>query len=486
MRLSTKIAAACSMVVVLLLLVQGGMHNARFTDFHQRELEDDLVMLASTLANAAEHLSESGATDTEVREYLRSADESRTRADIDLQRRLDLDDPATRPRTAANDREVLVGTVDEGVAAQASFDSGSGERWLTVWRSGVEHDAFQTELLQRQVAMLGLLTLIAGLAGWLIARRMIERPVAEMMEHIDRVSAGDYSVPIRPASNDELGLLQGTLDALSVRLEEANAQLKARRRESNQLQSRLRHADRLSTVGKLASGLAHELGTPLNVVKGRAQLIARANRDNPSVLKSAQVIVSETERMSGLISELLSFARRSPRSYAPTRPGQLLEQAATFMELMAEDARVRIVVADEASATAELDAQKVLQVLTNLMTNAIHAMPKGGRLTVGVRDQTITEPPNPRHSPGRYLEFWVADTGVGMDPETLSHVLEPFFTTKKEGKGTGLGLSVCDGIIQEHGGWLELSSTPGKGSRFNFFIPAMRRSAEDSQVRDVT
>jgi signal transduction histidine kinase len=244
----------------------------------------------------------------------------------------------------------------------------------------------------------------------------------------------------------------------------------------------VRHADRLSTVGKLASGIAHELGTPLNVVSGRAQLIQESvpagsgdkigAAELLEVADHARIIVEQSRRMSAIIRQLLDFARRRGVQKAAYDLRQLVAQTVSMLQNLAGKRGVALVVEPaSAPAFAQVDASQMQQVLTNVVVNAIQSMPTGGTVTLSLRPSSAQAPPGAESAAGERWEIAVKDEGEGIAPEVLPRVFEPFFTTKAVGEATGLGLSVAYGIVQEHGGFITVESEPGKGSRFAIHLP---------------
>src|ERR1051325_405330 len=237
----------------------------------------------------------------------------------------------------------------------------------------------------------------------------------------------------------------------------------------------LRHADRLTTVGKLASGLAHELGTPLNVVSGRAKLIADREVEGQDVVDSARVVAEQADRMTALIRQLLDFARPRALRPAPLNVTTLAARVCQLVATIARKAGVTLVAPPPDDALRiEADDGQLTQVLTNLIVNAIQAMdPTGAPGTVEVIARTVDQVPPPYV--GGPEQTWMAievrDNGAGMDDATRERIFEPFFTTKQVGDGTGLGLSVSWGIVREHGGWIDVSSELNKGSTFTVYLP---------------
>lgn len=231
----------------------------------------------------------------------------------------------------------------------------------------------------------------------------------------------------------------------------------------------LRHADRLNTVGKLASGIAHELGTPLNVVAGRASLIASHHIEGEEACRSARVIVEQASRMTTIIEKLLTFARRGGAQRTNVDLVRVVRETVSLLEPLARKQHVEFEVDAKGTHVGRVNAGEIQQVLTNLIMNAVQAMPDGGVIHIGV------ESPVQREETGAFFVcLSVRDEGVGIPPDVLPHVFDPFFTTKEVGTGTGLGLSVTFGIVRDHGGFIEARSPGGGGSRgaeFLVFLP---------------
>ena len=239
----------------------------------------------------------------------------------------------------------------------------------------------------------------------------------------------------------------------------------------------LRHAERLATVGQLASGVAHELGAPLQIVMGRAEMIGEGDATPADLSTHARLILEQGRRMTKIIRQLLDFAR--PRSTQKDRVDlrQIAELSCALLRPLAAKQRIEIVREDEApSAAAEADAEQLQQALMNVVMNGMQAMPSGGVLKVGVRSTVARPPADVGGAEGHYLALSVEDEGAGIPAESLAHVFEPFFTTKPVGEGTGLGLAVAYGIVHEHQGWIDVESQVGKGSRFTFFFPEAERA----------
>ena len=229
--------------------------------------------------------------------------------------------------------------------------------------------------------------------------------------------------------------------------------------ERNRIQEHLQKAERLAELGTLASGMAHEIGTPMNVILGRAEYLLQRTTDE-GMKKGLATIVTQVERITKVMNQLLAFARRRTAERRAVDLGEIVEDSLEmFQERIAHSCITveKTIEADIPSVHADRD--QLIQVLINLVVNSLHAMPEGGRLGLSLARE------------GRHVCLEVSDTGHGMPEEIRSKVFEPFFTTKDFGKGTGLGLTVVKGIIEEHGGTIVVESVVDKGTTFWIRLP---------------
>ncbi|HVV85904.1 MAG TPA: HAMP domain-containing sensor histidine kinase, partial [Kofleriaceae bacterium] len=299
-----------------------------------------------------------------------------------------------------------------------------------------------------------------------------------LVDKARRVGRGDFTRPVLLAQRDELGALATEINAMTDELAEAQAEIKRESDARVAAVEQLRHADRLMTVGRLSAGIAHELGTPLNVIEGRAKMIQRGEVEGPEIADSARIIVEQSRRITTIIRQLLDFARRGERTTRTVDVTRLGDEVVRLLATTARKASVELTGpadGDRApSIEARADEGQLTQVVTNLVVNAIHATPPGGHVIVTVREKMATPPPTERTAGterARWAVIDVVDDGRGMEAAVRERIFEPFFTTKDVGQGTGLGLSVVHGIVQDHGGWVEVDSTVGKGSRFSVYLP---------------
>ena len=233
----------------------------------------------------------------------------------------------------------------------------------------------------------------------------------------------------------------------------------------------LRHADRLNTVGKLASGIAHELGTPLNVVAGRAAMIASRQVEGEEARTSAAVIVQQTERMTAIIKNLLAFARRGGAVKVALDVSRLVKETASLLEPLAKTKGCTLLFEPSSPYVAPVNPGELQQVMSNVVMNAVQATPSGGTVRLWVDHVVVARSPRRRALAPSYVQIHIRDEGTGIPAEVMPHIFDPFFTTKDVGVGTGLGLSVTFGIVQDHGGWIEVSTVVGEGTEFVVFLP---------------
>jgi two-component system, NtrC family, sensor kinase len=339
---------------------------------------------------------------------------------------------------------------------------------LEITQSFEVFDTYVRDSLRNQIIGSAAAVAIAAILALGLGVVFIGRPISKLATKARRVGTGDLTEPLDLKQRDELGELANEINLMCERLSEEQG---ARARATEQL----RHADRLTTVGKLASGLAHELGTPLNVVAGRAKLIADREVEGEDALDSARIVGEQADRMTALIRQLLDFARPRAPKPAPLNVATLAARVCQLIATIARKADVKLVPPPpDETLRLEADDGQLTQVLTNLVVNAIQAIGEHGTVEIVARKVDQAPPPyvGGSTSTGQaWMAIEVRDTGAGMDDATRERIFEPFFTTKEVGDGTGLGLSVSWGIVREHGGWIDVASEPTKGSTFTVYLP---------------
>jgi PAS domain S-box-containing protein len=248
-------------------------------------------------------------------------------------------------------------------------------------------------------------------------------------------------------------------------LERLVAELRAKDEEVRTATQQLWQAAKLASVGELAASIAHELNNPLATVSLRLEAaLARTPADDPR-RRMLEVVEQEVERMGGLVSNLLQFSRRGPEQVSTVDVRDELQRSLDLVQHHLRHRDVRVV-QDLAPSLPPIyaDRQKLRQVFLNLLTNAGDAMPQGGTLTLRAGPAAL-------EGGAAAVAFEFGDTGVGIPPEVLPRVTEPFFTTKAEGRGTGLGLAICRRIVQEHRGTIDIASEVSKGTTVRVVLP---------------
>jgi len=235
----------------------------------------------------------------------------------------------------------------------------------------------------------------------------------------------------------------------------------------------LRHTEKLSTVGQIAAGIAHEIGTTLNVVDGRAKMIISEPLERQEIIGCAKIIKAQAERMTLIISQLLDFSRKKK----VIRKGHenvvtLIRQVFHLLTPLAGKQGVGLFlhVAPEAKVYCFVDGQQLQQVIMNVIMNAIQATPDKGSVQVDVANIRLKSMIHTDDQVKEFLRIDIRDEGQGILEEHLQEIFTPFFTTKSVGLGTGLGLSIARELLEEHGGWIEVRNRPTKGAEFTLYL----------------
>ena len=340
---------------------------------------------------------------------------------------------------------------------------------LTRQRSDI--DAHVAELRTGALGLLGgVLLLITGLV--LVGHhRAVGRPLSRLLGSMGRVEAGVRGHRARREGPREIARLATGLNAMLDSIDAAEAEVQERRNAQTRLETELREAEKLAAVGRLSAGVAHELGSPLSVVDGKAQRLLRADHLSPPHREELEGLRREVRRMESIVRQLLQFGKEGGGTPRLVEAGTLARSAAAAAreELRRHDVELEL----EGPAPGpelEVDPARVEGALSNLLRNAAHAAPGGWiRLRWGPAGE----------EEGGWAEFTVEDDGPGLSPEVQSRVFEPFFTTKATGEGTGLGLAVVHGVAEEHGGQVTAENRSEGGALFRLVLPI--RSGADGE-----
>ncbi len=251
------------------------------------------------------------------------------------------------------------------------------------------------------------------------------------------------------------------------------------------LEQQLLRAQRMESIGRLAGGVAHDFNNFLTAVEGYIDMAMMELDENDSAYSDLVEAQRSAERAANLTRQLLLFSRRETMDFKPVDLNRVVSDLLKMLSQLLGEKYELLVNTERDLWQVRADVGHIEQVLMNLCVNARDAMPDGGTITISTGNAHISEKYAEMHTgagAGDFVRLSVTDTGIGMDMETISHIFEPFFSTKQAGEGTGLGLSVVYGIVNQHGGWIEANSTPGAGSTFDIYLPVISSDAEDVSV----
>ncbi|TYO99334.1 signal transduction histidine kinase [Geothermobacter ehrlichii] len=478
MRLTIKIAFALVLTLAIFFSIHSWQSVQRERVQIKASLSREARLVARTLAKMVDEIMERQGTEAALQFLRRASNLGRN-----LLVRWVWLGPGVDERNAPIDDEKLADAkVGEPVTILA--ETHAGEDYLFTYiplatpegRMGAievsesleEMRGYVSESMRRSAFMLSAGIACSLLLITVIGSIWVDRPVKRLAAEADRIASGDFSSPLKGFGQDEFGELALALDRMRDQL------ASARNAEQLRLEAleKLRHTERLATLGRLSAGMAHELGTPLNVIAGRAKMLA-AMADNEEVRRSAVIIGEQAERMTAIMRQLLNFARRNPPKKTPLNLDNLAAAVCELLRPTAEKQGITLYQScDHPTPRVSADAGQLQQVLVNLAMNGIQAMPRGGNLTFRVFDPGEVNPPEEVAPAAGWVALSICDTGTGIEPDHLDHIFDPFFSTKDVGEGTGLGLSIAWGIARDHGGWIGVESTPGEGSCFTLYLPA--------------
>ena len=344
--------------------------------------------------------------------------------------------------------------------------------------TGMDENAsmVRTTLMLSAFGLMLLLTIFTGQ----FLRRMVSRPVRKLVLGTEEVIKGNLDHRLEVRRRDEIGMLASSFNDMTLELKRARSELTKwtetleqrvaeKTEELRRAQSHMVQIEKMVSLGTLSATVAHELNNPMEGILTYAKLLRRrlqrgtpSDEDIQEMISELTMIADETSRCGNIVKNLLLFSREKVGDFKETDLRSVVEQSLRLIDHHMKMNNIQVQTAfGEGPITAFCDGHQIEEALLALEINAVEAMPDGGEFRIAME---MDSPPN-------VIRISVADNGTGIPPEVLPHIFEPFYTTKKDGKGTGLGLSVVYGIMERHGGRVEVTSAPGSGAAFTLILP---------------
>ena len=342
-------------------------------------------------------------------------------------------------------------------------------------------DAEVASIRARSIAFALVEVILIAVIVAVFTRRFVTRPIKELVVATKEIGAQHLDRPISIETSRELSELARSFNVMREHLQASQkeneqftqrleAMVEERTTQLKVAHQKLLQTDRLASLGQLAASVAHEINNPISGVLNLSMLLQRIVDRNdqvpperlPEFRRYLGQVVAETTRVGRIVADLLAFSRRSRRPETLASTKEIIENTVTLVSHKLELGGVRLELDLGGDVPAlRCDPSQMQQVVMNLLLNAAEATPAGGTVTVATRVETAS----------RRLVLEVSDTGAGMPPAVIDKIFDPFFTTKEEGKGVGLGLAVVYGIVQSHGGEIEVRSVVGSGTSFRVLLP---------------
>lgn len=323
--------------------------------------------------------------------------------------------------------------------------------------------------------------LIVTVLSWLFVWRVVARPIKTLKSGTEHLSQGELGYQIVVRSEDEVGDLAHSFNAMSLQLRAVNEQVvtwaktledraEEKTRELQSAHDHVLHVEKMASVGKMAAVVAHEVNNPLFGILTYAKLLRKwvasgqtGHEKRDEAMQCLELIAAESSRCGELIKNLLSLSRTSPMNVESTDLREVINRCLLLvrhqLELVGIELQLKL--ADDLPRIS-CDPAQIEQVLLALIMNAIDAMPRGGNVWLEAR----------RSRDETNIDIEVRDDGAGIAPDILPHIFEPFMTTKENGRGVGLGLAISRGIVERHNGRIEVASELGRGTTFTVMLPA--------------
>jgi signal transduction histidine kinase len=357
------------------------------------------------------------------------------------------------------------------------------DQCIAAARVPVRIDAVREGLRQTRLLVwfyLGLNVLVLVVFGNFLLSRIVIKPIKRLVKMADHFEESDLlSIRVKSEKN-EIAHLTMALNRMVKRLSEHKERLEAHIRSLEtanlaltQAKEEVLRSEKLSSLGRLAAGVAHEVGNPMGAVLGYTNLLMEHVTDDEKARDYLQRIETEVRRIDGIVRELLDFSRPKPSEPAPVDVNSLVSESASFLSYKKLMASIQVETRlEDGIGMVWADADQLKQVLVNLMLNAVDAIEGKGVLEIATRGPLPEKEETASEGSSRgFVEIAVSDTGKGISTEDVNKIFDPFYTTKPPGEGTGLGLAISLRIVEAFGGTIHVESTEGEGSTFSVQLP---------------
>jgi signal transduction histidine kinase len=353
---------------------------------------------------------------------------------------------------------------------------GEQEVSLSVLKSLDKASAFLGKL-NRVLAGLGLISVLAGSLLVFLISRSFMRPLANLVAGVRALEAGDFAYPLEKREGDEVAEVTSAFATMRDNLQRTQ-------NEQKELENRLRQAHKMEAVGRLAGGVAHDFNNLLTIIRGHGDLLLDRGIESGPQRNSVEQIQKAANRAVTMTRQLLAFSRMQVLQLRVLDLNAIVADMGKMLpRLIGENIEYSFLPGPDLGHV-KADPGQIEQVILNLTVNARDAMPDGGKIVVRTQNAVFDEA-GARHyppmKPGEYVLLSMSDTGHGMDEKTRAHIFEPFFTTKEVGKGTGLGLATVYGVVKQSEGFIWVESAPGDGTTFEIYLPKVTEKTTESE-----
>jgi len=495
MRISTRISLHLTVLAIVVFGVIAVWQLVRERDDLEHAVEREMRLVGRTMRVAIEHALRDRQLE-DVEDELGELD--RTQPDVDLL----LVGPDGSIRASSEGAEqssnVALATVERMLvdgSGQTRFELSPEGRFailavpcspavagsVTAMALVRSMEDVREDLIREEISVVAsfvAFALLAGLLAWLMGELYVARPLLRLSHAMERLRVGDFRPPSGPQRNDEVGRILRDFHTTADELSRAKERLEQEQTAHRRSQRALQEADRLVTVGQLSAGLAHEIGSPLQVLQGRARRVLKHPHDLDEVVRNCEIICSQAERITRIVEQLLNFARRKPPRIDRMEPVAAIRAVLDLLQLEAKRASVKLELVSSNVPSIHTDGDQLQQIVLNLVRNALQATPDGGSVQVFVQTGTVTQRADKPAIPG--VRIVVEDSGSGISEEIRVRMFEPFFTTRAGEGGSGLGLAIVRSLVSDLGGHIQVSTDIGKGSRFIVDLPADRDKAGEA------